>query len=283
MKKRIVFLLSLTAVGLASCAFLPGHVRIKPGYVGVKVEGYGSTKGVQNLTLATGDVAYNPLTEQVFAFPTFEQSYVWTKDTNEQNPVDESITFNSVEGIVINADINVQFAFITDKIPVVFQAYRQDADEITKTIIRSQVRDVINAAASKKKLTDIFGAGKSDMLAEVKQILNQRLQDKGIRFDLVTFVNALRVDPAVQQSLNATVNASFKAAEAQNRLKEAQTNLEIAKVSAKENEVTSKSLTPQILESKALEKWNGVLPQSTSGMPFLQLPTNGDVATAKTK
>ncbi len=262
---------------------MPGHVRVKPGYVGVKVEAYGSNKGVQNVTLATGDVAYNPVTEQVFQFPTFEQNYVWTKDVNEQSPVDESMTFNSAEGIVINADVNVQFAFVPDKIPVVFQAYRQDADEITQTIIRSQVRDAINAAASKRKLTDIFGPGKGEMLAEVKQTLNQRLGDKGIRFDLVTFINALRVDPAVQKSLNETVNASFKATEAQNRLKEAQINLAIAKVKSQENEATSKSLTPQILENKALEKWNGVLPQSTNGMPFLHFPTNGAVETSKSK
>jgi regulator of protease activity HflC (stomatin/prohibitin superfamily) len=272
--KKIPIVLSILTVGLAACGVLPGHVRIKPGYVGIKVEGYGSSKGVQNVTLATGDVAYNPLTEQVFQFPTFEQNYVWTKDTNEQSPLDESITFNSAEGIVINADINVQFAFIPDKIPVVFQAYRQDADEITKTIIRSQVRDVINTAASKRKLTEIFGSGKGEMLAEIKQTLNQRLEKQGIRFDLITFVNALRVDAAVQQSLNETVNASFKAAEAQNRLKEAEINLQIAKVKAQENQVTSKSLTPQILQNKALEKWNGILPQSTSGMPFLQFPSN---------
>ncbi len=274
MKKKYAILLGILTVSVAACSILPGHVRIKPGYVGIKVEGYGSSKGVQDVTLATGDVVYNPMTEQVFQFPTFEQNYVWTKDTNEQSPLDESITFNSAEGIVINADVNVQFAFITDKIPLVFQAYRQDADDITKTIIRSQVRDVINIVASKRKLTDIFGAGKGEMLAEVEQILNQRLENKGIRFDLVTFVNALRVDPTVQQSLNQTVNASFKAAEAQNRLKEAQINLQIAQVKAQENAVTSKSLTPQLLQAKALEKWDGQLPQSTSGMPFLQFPSN---------
>lgn len=82
MKKRYAILLSLLTAGLASCGVMPGHVRVKPGYIGVKVEAYGSNKGVQNV-LATEAVAYNPVTKQVFQFPTFEQNYVWTKDVNE--------------------------------------------------------------------------------------------------------------------------------------------------------------------------------------------------------
>lgn len=76
------------------------------------------------------------------------------------------MTFNSAEGIVINADVNVQFAFIPDKIPLVFQAYRQDADEITQTIICSQVRDAINAAVSKRKFTDFCSVWTSDQYCQ---------------------------------------------------------------------------------------------------------------------
>lgn len=270
MKKitQIIFV-SLLGLGLSSCS-----TTIKPGYVGIRINNFGGDRGVQDYTLETGRVMYNPWTEEIYTFPVFVQNYVWTKDINEGSTTDESITFNSIEGAVVNADVAISFVFEREKVPQVFQEYRQTADEITSTIIRSQVRDAINLVASKMKITDIFGAGKEQLLTEVKDILNQRLSPKGIQLQLVTFVGALRVDQQVQNSINATLTAAQKAAEAENRLKQAQTELEIAKINAQANKVLSESITPQLLQKSALEKWNGQLPMSTSGMPFLDLQTN---------
>ena len=80
-------------------------------------------------------------------------------------------------------------------------------------------------------------------------------------------INAFLGEVAKQQEAQ-------KAAEAENRLKQAQTELEIAKINAQSNKVLSDSITPQLLQKEALEKWNGQLPMSTSGMPFLDLQTN---------
>jgi hypothetical protein len=262
-------LLSLIGLGLTSCSS-----TIKPGYVGIRINNFGGERGVQDYTLETGRVMYNPWTEEIYTFPVFVQNYVWTKDVNEGSTTDESITFNSVEGAVVNADVGVSFVFEREKVPQIFQEYRQTADEITATIIRAQVRDAINLVASKMKVTDIFGAGKEDLLNEVKTLLNQRLGSKGIQIQLITFVNALRVDKQVQNSINATLTAAQKAAEAENRLKQARTELEIAKINAQSNRVLSESITPQLLQKEALEKWNGQLPMSTSGMPFLDLQNN---------
>jgi len=48
---------------------------------------------VQNAPIVTGWVVYNPPTEQVIEFPTNVQNIVWTRDTSEGSPVDESMTF----------------------------------------------------------------------------------------------------------------------------------------------------------------------------------------------
>lgn len=269
MKGKQGILFSLLALGISSCAV----TTVKPGFVGIRINNYGGDRGVQDYTLETGRVTYNPFAEDIYTFPVFVQNYVWTKDVNEGSPTDESITFNSVEGAVVNADVGVSFVFEREKVPQIFQEYRQSADEITATIIRAQVRDAINLVASKMKVTDIFGAGKEQLLTTAKQLLNERLEPKGIKLQLVTFVNALRADQQVQASINATITAAQKAAEAENRLKQARTELEIAKVKAESNKVLSTSITPQLLQKEALEKWDGRLPQSTSGMPFLELPT----------
>ena len=61
--KFIVGLLALfMVIGLSSCIY----ERIDAGHEGIKVNLYGSDKGVDNISLVTGAIWYNPLTESVY-------------------------------------------------------------------------------------------------------------------------------------------------------------------------------------------------------------------------
>lgn len=71
MKKiKFVFMLSLilSALCLTSCS-----ERIDAGSEGILVNLYGSDKGVDDVSLVTGRVWYNPFTEEVYEYPTFVQ------------------------------------------------------------------------------------------------------------------------------------------------------------------------------------------------------------------
>src|SRR5271154_6324192 len=83
--------------------FLSACDNVQSGYVGVKVNKYGDDRGVQNEVLGPGRY-YTGLNTDIVEFPTFIQTVIWTKNPNEGKPVDESITFQSKEGTVINAD-----------------------------------------------------------------------------------------------------------------------------------------------------------------------------------
>lgn len=72
MKKiKFVFMLSLilSALCLTSCS-----ERIDAGSEGILVNLYGSDKGVDDVSLVTGRVWYNPFTEEVYEYPTFVQT-----------------------------------------------------------------------------------------------------------------------------------------------------------------------------------------------------------------
>lgn len=60
-----IFLAMLTLFAMTSCE------RIDAGYEGVLVKQYGTDKGVQDITLVTGTVWYNPLTEDVREVPLY--------------------------------------------------------------------------------------------------------------------------------------------------------------------------------------------------------------------
>lgn len=71
MKTIIKLLCVLTLVfGLSSC----GYERIDAGYEGIKVNLYGDGKGVDDVSLVTGAVWYNPVTTAVYEYPTFVQT-----------------------------------------------------------------------------------------------------------------------------------------------------------------------------------------------------------------
>lgn len=287
MRARHVLIMMAVAIVLFFCVY--GCQIIGPGYVGIKVNLYGENKGVQSYTLRTGAIWYNRFTEQIFDFPTYMQNVVWTQDSNEGSPLDESITFNSSEGAVVNADIAVSYSLDQEKITTIFQELRKDAEYITHYYMRSKVRDAINRLASKVKVTEIYGEGKQKLLADVKIELEKELSHKGFKFDMIAFVGKLRVDPRVEESINATISATQRAIEAQNKVVqskaeadqkieeargEAESILLVAKAKAESNQILTESLTPTLLQYEALQRWDGILPKVTSeAIPFITVDT----------
>lgn len=273
------------------CLFgIYGCDLIEPGHVGIKVNLYGEQKGVQNYTLRTGAIWYNRFSEQVYEFPTFMQNAVWTKDYDEGSSTDESVTFNSSEGAVVNTDIALSYQIEKTKVPEIFVELRQDADYITHIYMRGKVRDAVNRIASTMKVTDIFGEGKQRLLLEAKKELDRELGHKGFVIDMIAFVGEMRVDTKVLESINMTISASQKAIEAQNKvvqskaeadqkIEEARGEAEsitlVAKAKADANKILTESLSQSLLNYEALQRWDGILPKVTGEViPFITIDTD---------
>jgi len=269
---------------MLACLFLSvlaGCTRVEPGHVGIKVNWYGSQKGVEDFPLYTGRVWYNPVSEEIYTFPTFMQNATWSGP--------EAITFNSVEVASVTADVAISYSLVPEKVPVIFVELRQDAEYITRVYVHNKVRDSLSKHASTMKVIDICGSHKEELLKAVKAELDAELKDQGFRFDMVTFVGKLRVDPQVEQSINMTIQATQRAIEAQNKVVQstaeanqkieeargkAQSVLINAKAQAEANDILTKSLSPELIRYEALQKWDGILPKVTSGntMPFIEIP-----------
>ena len=273
MKLKFLLPLVLGLVLVTSCT------KVEPGYVGIKVNQYGNQKGVDDFPITTGRVWYNPMTEEIYIFPTFRQNVVWTKASTEGSPNDDSITFNSIEGAEANVDIGLSYSLLAEKVPHIFVEFRKDIDHITHIYLRSEVRDAFSRHASKMKIMDIFGTGKQALLEAVKADLNEKFNHLGITFEMVSFVGAIRADQKVMDSISATIQATQRAIEAQNKILqstaeanqaiekargEAESLLAVAKAQATANEIVTKSISGELLQYKMIEKWNGVTPQVTS-------------------
>lgn len=259
--------------------------RVEPGYVGIKVNQWGDQRGVEDFPIVTGRVTYNPFTTDIYAFPTFRQNVVWDEAGD-----DESVTFNSIEGAVINADVGLSYSIKAEKVPDLFVEFRQSIEDITDTYVRSEVRDAIARHASLYKAVDIFGSKKQELLASVLADLNQRLGSVGFEFEMVSFVGALRCPRDVEESINATIQATQLAISAQNKIVQAtaeadqaiqtargqaESILAVAKAQAEANQLVAASLTAELVQWRAIERWNGVQPSVVAGsgmVPMIQLP-----------
>lgn len=268
------------------CSFI-GCSEVPAGNVGIKVYLLGSDKGVDSEKLGVGRyvVGWN---EKIYTFPTYTQNYVWTQSNTEGSPNDESISFQTIEGMSVNTDVGISYTIRPEKIVDIFQKYRKQIEEITDIYLRNMVRDAFVSIASKRKVEDVYGAGKAQMLADVEKYVRDQCGDM---FDIerIYLVGDLRLPPEVTEALNGKIRATQQAqrvenevqsarAEAQKKIAEAegkaQSILIEAKSQAEANKILSASLTPEFVQYQALQKWNGALPSTmvpNASVPFVNV------------
>lgn len=287
----------LLCFGLASIVMLSGCSKVPAGNVGVKVYLLGGDKGVDHEVLGTGRY-YIGMNEDLYLFPTFSQNYVWTKGVDVGSETDESLSFGTMEGLSVSADIGITYNIVPEKASVVFQKYRKGVDEITDLYLRNMVRDALVKAASSRSIESVYGVGKTELIAEVEAYVRNQVKDIGINVERVYWVGDLRLPNEVTNSINAKIKATQISMQRENEVKtaEAQAAIEVAQAKGQaEAKLTNaraeaESLRIQnaalhesrdILELRrievsklAAEKWNGVLPTTmlpNSTVPFVDV------------
>lgn len=270
----------LAAVSLCAIAVLGGCSKVPAGNVGVIVNLYGSEKGVELKEVGTGKY-WVGINEELYLFPTFTQTETWTGD--------ETITFQTVEGMKVGGDVGITYAVAPDKVTTLFQKYRAGIDEITNKFLRNMVRDAFNDVASKLPVESVYGQGKADLLLAVEQRVRAQVAPIGINLERIYYASDLALPPQVTASLNAKIQATQMAEQRRNEVAqakaeadkeraraqgEADAKLLIAQADAKAIEVRAQALraNPDVVTLNAVEKWDGKLPTYTGGqapLPFI--------------
>lgn len=258
----------ILALTMASCT------NIEPGYVGIKVNQH--DHGPNDFYFVTGRVGYNPFIEKVYRFPTFLQNVVWAQGKTAGSPNDKSITFSSREGVVINADIAINYGFVSEKISTLYAKFRQSPKDIINVYLWSKVQDYFNVEASQYYgVVDIVGQRKQALLNQVKDDLERELGPEGFYFDMISFIGKLRVDINGEKIINASMNNWIKYTEDEFKIElskieaaqsfeksngRAKSILVIAKAQAQANKLISASLTPQLIKWQTATQWYEIIP-----------------------
>jgi regulator of protease activity HflC (stomatin/prohibitin superfamily) len=144
-------------------------------------------------------------------------------------------------------------------------------------IIQPAMQEGIKASTAKFTAEELI-TKREAVREDAKTQLKIRLQEMGIIVDEFNIVN-FEFSKVFNDAIEAKVTAEQSALAAKNKLEqikfEAEQRVAEAKGKAEAITIESNALrsNPQILEMRALEKWNGTLPQVTGGaVPFISLP-----------
>lgn len=277
--KRIL-LVAAAGLSLAACD------RIDPGYVGVKVNRYGTGAGVQDKALGVGTYWFQ-FGSDIYPYPIFTNRYAWAK-TEDKN---EEITFQDVNGLVVSADVNVSYRVDHAKAPFLFQTYRGDMDSIVSGPLRDRVKAAIVAVASTMSVEDIYGRRKADLIRKSQAMVQKYFAPRGLIVEQLDWAGPIRIPESITERINARAQTEQAAIAAKARVFTAQAEgaakVAEAEANAKARIAEAEGLAEATRRRNAavqaspgyqnewVRKWDGKLPETvycTSDKPCVTVP-----------
>ncbi len=173
----------------------------------------------------------------------------------------------------VNTDIVVNWHLDASKVN---KTYQQIGDELTvrDRIIIPAVSEMVKAATAQLNVSEVLSK-RTQLKADIDNLLRERLGKHGVVLDDVSITNvnfSPEFNRAIEQKQVAQQEAERAVFKAQEASQTAQATINLAKGEAEANRLKRESLTPELLQLRAVEKWNGILPQYTGGAtPFINI------------
>ena len=175
----------------------------------------------------------------------------------------------------IKMDIAVNWHIEPDRVNKIFQQVG-DQEQIVFRIINPAVSEVVKAATAKKNAEEII-TKRTELKQEIDNQLQERLLEYGIAVDGVSIVN-ISFSPEFAKAIEAkqiaeqeAKRAEFEAAKAE---QQAVAEVNRAKGQAEAQRLQRQTLTVELLQKQAIEKWDGKFPLVLGGegaLPFINI------------
>jgi regulator of protease activity HflC (stomatin/prohibitin superfamily) len=287
-------LVSVAIIVLLLAALYNSFAIIRPGNAGVVFNRWsGSLRAT-----GQGIVWRIPWITQVQSYPVALRTYTMVARSVEGSARgDDSIDLPTKEGQHIRQDISVTYNTSQEKAADVFRSFRgADIDDIEATFIRRTIITVAQNVAGQMALTDLIANQRGQLQDSIQEHLAEQMTKMGFVVDKVN-LGASHLPQAIEAQMQQKMAAQQTAQQADYELQrqqtlakakvaeaegDAQSTLVKAKAQAEANRLLQETLTPMLLQSKAIERWNGTVPQFSGGgaVPLLNLDLGKDHAHA---
>ena len=154
------------------------------------------------------------------------------------------------------------------------QIYQEVGVLYKERLIDPSVQEAVKAVAAQFTAEELI-TRRAEVSVQIKEMLTERLVSRHIVVDEFNIVD-FNFSPVFNDAIEAKQKAEQEALKAQrdlDRIKiEAEQKVTTAQAEAESQRLQRETITDTILQLRAIEKWNGVLPQVTSGaVPFIDL------------
>ena len=173
----------------------------------------------------------------------------------------------------VSTRVAVNYHLDPERVDAVYQEFRND---YRGRIIEPSIQEAVKSAIARYTAEELItkrAAVRDDIKANVKE----KIEPNGIILDELNIVD-FSFSKSFNIAIEKKVTAEQEAFAAQNKLEqvkfEAQQRIEEAKGKAEAIRIEAEALrkSPQVLELRALEKWDGVLPKVTGEtVPFVNV------------
>ena len=273
----------LVAVVLLA-GFFSSYTIIAPGNTGVIFNIWtGSLRSVPQ------GIAWRlPWITDVQSYPTALRTYTMVRRAGEGSSAgDDSIDLPTREGQHIRQDISVTYNTSSEKAADVFKAFRgADISEIESTFIRRTIITVAQNTAGQMSLSEVISSKRNDLQDMIQKNLSAEISKMGFSLDKVN-LGASHLPESLETQMQQKMAVQQQAQQAEYELQkqqmlakaavakaegEAQAILVHAKAQSEANRLLQVALTPALIQIKAIEKWDGILPQVSGGAtPFIDM------------
>jgi prohibitin 1 len=165
----------------------------------------------------------------------------------------------------VNTDIVVNWHMDAGKVNSIYQQIG-DEKAVQDRILTPAVSEVVKAATAQKTASEVLSK-RPELKQDIDKALSKRLAKYDVLLDDVSIVN-VNFTPEFNKAIE---NKQI----AQQQAEQAKFLVEKARSEAEANQIKQQSLTPQILQQRAIEKWDGRMPSylGDTALPFINLGT----------
>jgi regulator of protease activity HflC (stomatin/prohibitin superfamily) len=251
---------------------------IQPGSVGVKIRTFGANAGVDTKPYGSG-WHFNWIGERFVEFPVIQRTYTYTREADERGPENEEIQFSDNNALPMTADVQLIMKVEAPRAPSLYTNYRLSFDQMFEGPIRNDVRSAVAAETELVSVEFLYKGGRQEVIRKALQRLQKKWGPQGVEISQLDWIGPIRYPEVILESIQQKTKAEADTQAALARVEvaraTAQSVIEQARGQAEANRLLAASIaaSPQIVELKAIEKWDGHLPQVTGagGTPFIDL------------
>lgn len=274
MKNFYIVFPVILIIAILSVVLTNSFKRIEAGYTGIRVNLYGSERGINDITEVTGMVWFNPITTEIHAVPTFVQNAVYTREEGKNSRGNEEFRVTTRDGLVVAFDVSINYYTPSENVVKIYKKYRKPFEELSKTVIHNYLREAFNTTASNYTAAELYEK-RTEFQKESEHKIKSLLEKDGFVIDQVVLLNELRLPRSVVDNIELKVSASQMAlrkqeelaqsiADAQKKIEEARGVAEALRIQADAERYAfdqrQKALTPLLIQQQMIEKWDGKLP-----------------------